>query len=160
MFETAPRKRSLGCLVFERLSYRAVGSLLSLKIEGKIKFLDFFTSDLSMIIPFNENKSTFLNKDRLKLNSFATRKFVSKSCLFLQRERCNYNCNNCNCNLFTHGTPVHKNSFRNVPAFQDRIGIWKVEGTLKDFGKILVLRLWVAILRGGEMIITGMKTVS
>ena len=31
-----------------------------------------------------------------------------------------------NCNLFTHGAPgVHKNSFRNVRTFQDRIGIWK-----------------------------------
>lgn len=83
LFETALRKHGLGCFVFERLSYRAVGSLRSLKIEGKIKFLDFFTSDLSMVIPFKENEITFLNKDRLKLNSFATRKFFSKSCLFL-----------------------------------------------------------------------------
>ena len=62
--------------------------------------------------------------------------------------------------LPTEHQGVHKNSFRNVRAFQDRIGVWKVEGTLKNFGKIIALRLWVAILRGGEMIITGMKTVS
>lgn len=46
MFETALRKRGLGYFVFERLSDRAVGSLVGLKIEGKIKFLDFFPSDL------------------------------------------------------------------------------------------------------------------
>lgn len=43
MFETALRKRGLGYFVFERLSDRAVGSLVGLKIEGKIKFLDTFS---------------------------------------------------------------------------------------------------------------------
>ena len=46
MFENALRKRGLGYFVFERLSDRVVGSLVSLKTEGKIKFLAFFTSDL------------------------------------------------------------------------------------------------------------------
>ena len=35
----------------------------------------------------------------------------------------------CKCNLFTHGAPrSSQNSFRNVRAFKDRIGIWEIFG--------------------------------
>lgn len=78
MFKTALKKLDVGYFVSERLSDRAVESLVSLKTEDEIKFLDFFTSDLWPYL-LTITREHFL-KGHAKTKD---RKFVTKSCLFL-----------------------------------------------------------------------------